>query len=72
MDCGESDLRVLDFDHVRDKKTLNVPRMAAARTYGWERIQQEIAKCEVRCANCHRKRTYAQFDYRNWLSAPDA
>lgn len=54
VDCGESDPLVLDFDHVRGEKEKEVTTL---RRYGsLERIQEEISKCEIRCANCHRKR----------------
>lgn len=57
VDCGEKDPVVLDFDHVRGKKVKNV---ADAVNHGWslKRIKDEIAKCEVRCANCHRRATH--------------
>jgi hypothetical protein len=54
VDCGERDIVVLEFDHLRDK-TASVSRLLAANSI--RRIQQEIAKCEVVCANCHRRRT---------------
>jgi Stc1 domain len=55
VDCGESDPTVLDFDHLRDKRA----NMSTLVRYGlsWKAIEAEIAKCEVRCANCHRRRT---------------
>lgn len=58
VDCGEKDIRVLDFDH-RDAsvKTAGISRMAVGGHYCWARILQEIEKCDVRCANCHRRRT---------------
>lgn len=52
--CGEADPVCLDFDHVRGKKRMEVSRMIGV--YSWEAIEKEISKCEVRCANCHRKR----------------
>ena len=55
VDCGEADTRCLDFDHVRGKKIMHVSRMIG--DYRWEKIVEEIQKCEVRCSNCHRKRT---------------
>ena len=55
VDCDEADLRCLDFDHVRGKKRCDVSRMLG--NFGWEAIEREVAKCEVRCSNCHRKRT---------------
>jgi hypothetical protein len=55
VDCGESDQRCLDFDHVRGKKRKNISLMVGYFTL--EAIQAEVSKCEVRCANCHRKRT---------------
>ena len=56
VDCGESDPIVLQFDHVRGKKIDNISYLA---TYGasWKKIEAEIAKCEVRCANCHTRKT---------------
>ena len=53
VDCGETDLMVLEFDHQRDKVT-NIANMLAL---GKDTILKEISKCEVRCANCHRRKT---------------
>ena len=55
VDCGESDPIVLDFDHIAEKK-LDVSRMIFSQN-GIAAIKTEIAKCEVRCANCHRRIT---------------
>jgi hypothetical protein len=53
-DCGESDPVVLDFDHLEDKSFAIGESLTYRR---WERILEEIAKCDVVCANCHRRRT---------------
>ena len=53
VDCGEPDPLVLEFDHVRGEKKLNVSDLLH-RYATWETIRAEIEKCEVRCANCHR------------------
>lgn len=46
---------VMDFDHSGNKR-FNVSQMAG---YSLDMVVKEIAKCEIVCANCHRKRTYA-------------
>ena len=56
VDCGCSDIRVLDFDHIRGIKTDNISSMLK-RKCAWSTIEAEIAKCEVRCGNCHRIKT---------------
>lgn len=62
VDCGATDLSVLDFDHVRGHKTAGISVMVrAARP--WRCIKHEIAKCEVRCANCHLLRTTSQLGW---------
>lgn len=63
VDCGEADIRVLEFDHLRDKVS-NVSKMIL-RGNIWKTVLKEIEKCEVVCCNCHRRRTAKQF---NWFS----
>ena len=67
VDCGESDPVVLEFDH-RDSATKlhAVARMIEAR-FAWDKILAEIEKCDVRCANCHRRKTSRQFGHRRTL-----
>ena len=56
VDCGERDILVLEFDHVRGAKRDNVTRLARG---GWAlaTVRLEVEKCDVRCANCHRRKT---------------
>jgi hypothetical protein len=56
VDCGNSDIRVLEFDHVRGIKKDEVTRLLRKRA-SWSTIEAEITKCEVRCVNCHRIKT---------------
>ena len=55
VDCGETDITVLEFDHLRDK-TKDVSALMKG-TSSWSRIEAKILKCAVRCANCHRRET---------------
>lgn len=65
-DCGETDPIVLDFDHVRDK-TDGISHMVRCNA-SWDDIVAEVAKCEVRCSNCHRRKTAKE---RNWYQDID-
>lgn len=60
MDCGQwFPHYVMDFDH-RDpsEKEVNIARIAASGSL--KRIWDEIAKCDLVCANCHRFRTFSK------------
>jgi len=52
--CGEDDFVCKDFHHCTGKKEFKIS--AAIRLYGLRKIKRELAKCEVLCANCHRKK----------------
>ncbi len=54
VDCGETDPVVLEFDHLGEKD-FNIAK--GIRDRNWESVLAEISKCEVVCANCHRRRT---------------
>jgi deoxycytidylate deaminase len=56
VDCGEKDIVVLQFDHVRGKKKYEISTMISTG-YSWTDILKEIEKCDVRCANDHIRRT---------------
>lgn len=54
VDCGYRKRAIaLDFDHVRGVKTFNIAR-AMGEMRPFELILEEVMKCDVRCANCHR------------------
>ena len=55
MDCGEADPIVLEFDHRGDKRAQIVDLIGDHAS--WPDVFAEIQKCDVRCANCHRRRT---------------
>jgi len=62
VDCGESDPVILEFDHVRGIKLFGVTRLAEQNVVRGL-LEEEIDKCEIRCCNCHRRRTSIT---RNW------
>jgi hypothetical protein len=60
IDCGKV-LRpeAMDFDHVHGAKVKSISSMWS---WGREKILDEISKCELVCANCHRVRTRVRRD----------
>lgn len=63
VDCGERDIVVLEFDHIAEKRE----NISILKRYSLAAVKREIAKCEVRCANCHRRKTAKQFNWKNKL-----
>ena len=55
VDCGETDPAVLEFDHVGEKN--KDVAVIIGRGSSLETLKKEIELCEVRCANCHRRKT---------------
>ncbi len=49
----------MDFDHVRGEKKFNLSS-ASAKGFKISTVLEEMAKCEVVCALCHRYRTYGE------------
>jgi hypothetical protein len=67
MDCSIRDFAVLEFDHrVPHDKRDDVSNLVR-QYHCWPTIAKEIAKCDVVCANCHRKRTARYFGWRRLL-----
>lgn len=60
-DCGESDPVVLEFDHLDG--SAKERDISSLRDCSIAKLQSEIDKCEVVCANCHKKRTSQRGDH---------
>ena len=54
--CGETDPAVLEFHHARGTKSADVS-VLIGRGSSLEKLKAEIEKCDVCCANCHRRLT---------------
>lgn len=58
IDCGYNKHHAaLDFDHVSGEKCFELSK-SVSRTI--ESMMAEMAKCVVRCSNCHRIKTFEQ------------
>ena len=57
IECGERDSIVLDFHHRDSSDTVTSLAEMICRGFSIKRMQEEIEKCDVVCANCHRRHT---------------
>ena len=53
--CPEDDPACLDFHHIDEAGKEEQVTTTISYGYGRDKILDEMAKCEVICANCHRK-----------------
>lgn len=65
VDCGNSDMRVLEFDHLRDKE-FTISKVLG--TVKFDVLKKEMDKCDVVCANCHRIRTATRGNHYQYAS----
>jgi hypothetical protein len=69
VDCGiQLPPEVMDLDHVRGVKEFQVCGNRANKYVSMSKLRNEIAKCDVRCPNCHRMRHY----YERMVQSSDA
>jgi hypothetical protein len=60
--CMDCDIHypsyIMDFDHVRGTKGFSISAELHSKCFTLAKLQEEIDKCDVVCANCHRHRTW--------------
>jgi len=71
VDCGETNPIVLEFDHKDPAfKSFTIGTVLN----GWrnfELLEEEVAKCDIRCSNCHKLKTAKQRGYYKWVEKDD-
>ena len=61
IDCGEKYPHyMLEFDHLPQFEKTGSPTQIV-HLYSWEKAMQEISKCDIVCANCHKIRTWQRY-----------
>jgi hypothetical protein len=72
--CADCDtqfhLAAMQFDHVKGDKKFNLAS-ATAQSPNIEALKEEIAKCEIVCANCHSVRTHNRGYFNRHLASED-
>ncbi len=61
--CGEGDIRTLEFDHLDPSQKKFSISQGVRLGYSWDEIILEINECRILCANCHKKHTSSQFGW---------
>jgi hypothetical protein len=56
-ECGNSDMRVLDFDHNKGEKNINI-----CKSFSKSAIKNELSLTQILCTWCHRLKTRKEFD----------
>lgn len=57
--CAENHPACLEFHHINpEEKEFTIARIKDHMS--WNKLKNEIAKCRVLCANCHRKHHYEE------------
>lgn len=60
IDCGETDVLALEFDHIHSKK-FDIGT-ALNNNVIIDLIKKEIKKCVIRCSSCHRIKTHKELN----------
>ena len=64
VDCGITDWRLLDFDHIDPKlKRCNISQVLHKPR---EFLLEELKNCELRCPNCHRIKTMTKDEHNSY------
>ena len=59
--CEDSHPAIIDFHHKKGEKKENLVSFMVSNGFSIQKIKEEIKKCQVLCANCHRKVHYKKF-----------